>query len=711
MQLMCDVVCVLGSRHGVLLDPIRRKCGIIRFDRFDCLPELRIRAGVVVDGREIVLPLTPQGPVFRFHDQRMTPCTSVLMGIDPASGIKLRLEIVTPFRPRDGAFSTTPVLGLRLEASKIAGSFRWEGRDCNPDEVEVFLEMGGPAVTREPVGDDAIDMCFQSVRSSTAREGTTRANADTEAVEQRDRLVVVDGSRTETGFRKRITFGERPSTGLTVAWCTYSPSTLSVRGELCPFKYNERLGTLDDVANWARANVDQLFVNARVVDGVIAAGECSKSTQNLLAYTLHSWLIDTWWVNRKGRDWFSVWEGSCYFHSTVDVEYTQSPFYLAVWPELLGIELDFWPEFSKDGRFTVGDRGAGTLFLSHDTGSHSTACGQDYHHEMEVEETANYVILSYAYWKRTGDDSLLRKHVATIEAYLRFLLACDTTGNGVPDQGVANTIDDASPAVQYGSCQIYLAVKCLGSFKAGAEILEMLGHHELVDTCRETAGKIRALIAERGWQGEHFATLLGKEGKGIVDPWSGEKIDLPEIPGWDAPHIYTVNGLVPFDMVGVDLGLDEEKVATDLRVATKRCLREYGCVHTDFSFERASIPETMKGLAGVSRNPGWISMNMLRDIAAFYRGVDLRHLADRYWEWQVVTNTQEPKVFFETFSGNNLCFYPRGIVIWGYFDGLAGIRENAVDGDRSTGPKVGAVCVPRLLDVDWRTGQCEMVEG
>ncbi|MBT4820081.1 MAG: hypothetical protein HON70_30510 [Lentisphaerae bacterium] len=91
MQLMCDVVCVLGSRHGVLLDPIRRKCGIIRFDRFDCLPELRIRAGVVVDGREIVLPLTPQGPVFRFHDHRMTPCTSVRMGIDPASGIKLRL--------------------------------------------------------------------------------------------------------------------------------------------------------------------------------------------------------------------------------------------------------------------------------------------------------------------------------------------------------------------------------------------------------------------------------------------------------------------------------------------------------------------------------------------------------------------------------------------------------------------------------------------
>ena len=166
---------------------------------------------------------------------------------------------------------------------------------------------------------------------------------------------------------------------------------------------------------------------------------------------------------------------------------------------------------------------------------------------------------------------------------------------------------------------------------------------------------------------------------------------------------------MPFDMVGRDVGVDRDRLACDLRVAAKRGLREYGCVHTDFEFEREHLPESMEGLAGLARNPGWISMNMLRDIAAFYRGVDLRHLADRYWEWQVTANTQEPKMFFETFGGNNLCFYPRGVAIWGYFDALGGLVVNAADHLDQAGPVLGALELPRLLDADWGAGTCQVI--
>jgi hypothetical protein len=330
---------------------------------------------------------------------------------------------------------------------------------------------------------------------------------------------------------------------------------------------------------------------------------------------------------------------------------------------------------------------------------------------MEVEETTNYLILSLAYYRRTGDDSTIRKHIGTIRRYIQFLFAADTTGNGVPDQGVANTIDDASPAVQYGRDQIYLAVKTLAALVAGCEFMRMTGSDEMAEACADSVGKIRALIVEKGWAGDHFVTLLDKAGRGIVDPWSGEKMDVDEVPGWDAPHIYTANGLAPLDMVGLDLGLDEEKLRTDLRVATERCLREYGCVHTDFSFEREKLPESMKGLAGAARNPGWVSMNMLRDISAFYRGVDLRALADRYWAWQTTTNSQEPKIFFETFCGNNLCFYPRGIACWGYFDALAGLVIDQVAGRDDAKPAFPQVRVPRLFDADWAAGTCRMMES
>jgi hypothetical protein len=196
----------------------------------------------------------------------------------------------------------------------------------------------------------------------------------------------------------------------------------------------------------------------------------------------------------------------------------------------------------------------------------------------------------------------------------------------------------------------------------------------------------------------------------LRDPWSGKEEHRPEIPGWDAPHIYTVNGLALLDMVGTDLGIRSDWLAQDLRESTRRCLREYGCAHTDYSNQQTRADKKMDGLAGLAANPGWISMNMLRDMAAFYRGVDLREMAQRYWEWQVLNNTQEPNVFHETFCGNNLRFYPRGVAVWGYFDALAGQTINRAKGIDRAVPALPNVRVPRLFDADWRAGTAKIAE-
>ncbi len=637
---------------------------------------LNIRAGVIINGKEMLLPLSADGGGFIFYDQRLSPCSITLMGIDDASTVKVKFSVTTPFRPRDLAFSTTPVLSLRLEASTLGGNFRWSEKSIEVEEVEIFLEFAGPGIEVAASGEDCVDLCF---------------------ADQHDRLVVTAGSRTGTRFTQKVALGG-DAQPLEVAWCTYSAPVLEIHDVRYPFYYAKQFADLDAVAEWARQHPAALRENAMRVDGLIGANTFSQSTNHLLAQTLHAWLIDTWCVDRNGSDWFSVWEGSCYFHSTVDVEYTQAPFYLAVWPELLRSELDFWPEYSKDGTRTLGERGAGTLFLSHDTGNLCAANGQVYPHDMEVEETTNYVILSYAYYQRSADDSIIRKHAKILEQYLAFVAACDTTGTGIPDRGVANTIDDASPAVQFGEEQTYLAVKVLASYAVGAEMLDLLGKDALAARYRQLAEVVRRRIEEAGWQGDHYATLLKKGGR-IFDAWQGTTVELEEIPGWDAAHIYTVNGLALLDMIGYDLGLAHDKLVIDLHVATRRCLREYGCVHSDYTPNEAA--NAVAGLAGASLSPGWISMNMLRDIAAFYRGVDLRYLTDRYWEWQTTTNTQEARVFFETFSGNNLCYYPRGIAIWGYFDALAGRVIDLVRGVDEETPPFPGVQAPRLFDADW----------
>jgi hypothetical protein len=395
----------------------------------------------------------------------------------------------------------------------------------------------------------------------------------------------------------------------------------------------------------------------------------------------------------------------------VDVEYTQAPFYLAVWPELLGLELHQWPHFSKDGVGCLGERGAGTLFLSHDSGRGNRVEAQSYTHEMEVEETANYLILAACHWRRTGDDGILRAHAETMRAYLAFLEAADSTGNGVPDRGVANTIDDGSPAVQYGREQVYLAVKTAVAFRAGALMLEHLGDAEAARAWRERADCVRDEVEARGWLGDHYAVAMDRSASGLRNPWTGEGLAGEELPGWDAPHIYTAHGLALFDMVGLESGFDDARVRLDLRVATERTLREYGCVHSD---TRRPVVDTDDRSANAPRakaENGWIAMNLLRDVAALYRGVDLRAMTERYWEWQVLTNTQEACCFFETFGGNALRWYPRGVVAWGLLDALGGVVVDAVGGRDEAGPVFPETRVPRLLDADWRAGTCRVASS
>jgi hypothetical protein len=573
--------------------------------------------------------------------------------------------------------------------------------------VELFFEVSSREMNIQAAGPDALDVSFSSL---TLRSSHEKASEPANRLPQLDRLVAPGAKREGNRFSIEVPIHEFGKRALDVFWCSHNGPVLEVFGKKHPFLYASRFASLEAVADWARTNGGDIFANAKKVDAIVAGNNLSPSINHLMAQTLHSWLMNTWWVDRDGKDWFSVWEGSCGFHSTVDVEFTQSPFYLAVWPELLGIELDYWPEFSKSGTLTLGDRGEGTEFLSHDCGAMAQANGQDYPHEMEVEETTNYLIMLYAHWRRTGNFSIARKWAKTVVKYLHFLERCDTKGKGVPDVGVANTIDDGAPALQYGREQVYLAVKTLAAFQCGAAILEELGDTATATHFRKKADFIRGRVESEGWKDDHYICLLNTDGRGLKNPWTGKDLGMEIVPGWDGYHIYTANGLAPLDMVGFSTGLDETRLEKDLVNATEACLCEYGCSHSDYEADEYALGGLQDGMAGVSAKPGWISMNMLRDISALYRGLDFRHLSERYWNWQVTTNAQAPALFFETFGGNNLHFYPRGVAVWGFFDALAGLRIDRVAGRDEARPVISHLKVPRLIDADWKAGKSASIQ-
>ncbi|MCC6443315.1 MAG: DUF4965 domain-containing protein [Armatimonadetes bacterium] len=117
------------------------------------------------------------------------------------------------------------------------------------------------------------------------------------------------------------------------------------------------------------------------------------------------------------------------------------PFYLAVWPELQVLELNQWCEYALSGEEPLGSSGVNTLFLCHDMGKKAYCHRQAYPHHIEVEENTNWVLMVYAHWRRTGRESVFREHTGVLKGFLDYLLASDTTGSGIPDCGVANTIE------------------------------------------------------------------------------------------------------------------------------------------------------------------------------------------------------------------------------------------------------------------------------
>ncbi len=688
MQLLSDGLMVLGSRLGWIAAPAQQCCYLPRYGPFPGTP-FEVRAGLRYRGQERILPLSAQGNLFSFAEQEMTPTSIRFSGVDPQSLIKLTLTLHIPFLPGDADFSTMPVLLISLSVKRLPIQWRWQ--PPLPDEqifpVQVFVEFCGKEIVCAP-GPDGLDIQFESplfVPGQISPAAGAQAAPTVVSRAQHDRVIALEGEQQSGTFVTLVDGLKRGEERrvMRLAWCTFDDAVMEIKNELAPFRYRRNTSSLDEVCTWARTNADRIEQASHRFSTVVADHSLGTTANHLLAYTFHSWLINTWWLDSPTYgEWYACLEGSCYFHSTVDVEYNQLPFYLALWPDIARMLLNQWPLFAQDGSSVLGERGENTLFLTHDIGAGVKGNHQVYPHNMEVEENANYLLFALAYWRRTADDSPLRQQREVIVKLMDFLMAADTNGNGVPDLGVSNTIDDACPAVQFAREQVYLGVKTHAALIAGIIILDYLG----VPTERYSKQATRLLntLNAEGWADDHFLVCLPSAVQGAVNSWTGRPVTKEEMANWDSPHIYTSNGLLLLDMIGIDHPLDSRKLRTDLVVARAATLTRYGCRHL-------ARPD----------NAVWIAMNIWRDMIAAYRGIDFLGDLDRYWEWQTTVNSREVMLFYETVFGNQLCFYPRGVTLWGIFDAVTGLRYDKVTGQKTFTPLRSNLRVPLLTLADW----------
>ncbi len=455
----------------------------------------------------------------------------------------------------------------------------------------------------------------------------------------------------------------------------------------CQFLYAKYFTNIEAVIEYARSERDELLAKTNLFSETVSLSSISEAAKSLIACGFQNYLANSWWVwDGSQNDWFFIWEGWCSFHSTIDVEYNSSWFALLFWPELLEKQLSAWFQ-------SIQPEG----FPSHDIGILLEVNSQVYPHHMPVEESCNLLLLTYVFWRFRGYQKW-HHYLPELVKVVRYLLTTDTTGNGYPNLGVANTVDDAAASVQFAKEQTYLAVKVLSALTA---FLELTGNipdsnilKDLTEKSIQVIEKIKNTMENIAWLNDHYAVCLPQSVEDLRDVWTGKKIEGDELNGWDAYSLYTTNGLLFLLATGIKPDLNYERLQTDLQQSLAKSITSYGCTHS--SVDRSNV---------------WLSQNFWRDQIAGYLGIDLLDMAERYWKFLEWENTQgRGGCFVDTYGWNWLSYYPRGVTTIGILASALGMKVNAEKKTLELAPVRLPCKFPLTILADWEKGSIPWVK-
>lgn len=689
MHVICDCASTLGSRFNLIFDPHDSCLYHNAYGDFHEQP-FALTAGLRLEnGRLVSLPFATRPESFPYVEQSSGLTTIEYSGVLPERRVEVSMKIRAPFYPHNAKLSTAPVYYVDLTVSRLDG-WRWTDEEDVVDSGELLLRLHADDVEFEQL-ENGFAYSFDS--TSELREGPEEEQEITSTKTCPVRCSVRATGEINCGESEiSIPFdlSEDDQQTLSLIWSSWSDNAvLETNEEATEFKYKEFFASENKLLEWAEAKRGEVEEQCDFLEGLFSDWSLGSTTTQFTALALHSFLANSWWTTRqKKADWFSVWEGSCYFHSTIDVEYNDGLIYFALWPELLDMLLSQWAQFEveADEHYNSAKNGS---FLCHDMGANHVVGRQIYPHYMEIEENANYLLLMAARCFFTGDLKLAQKHLDLCRRLADFIVQCDTDGNGFPDQGTANTIDDASPALQYGKEQTYLAVKSSAALWAWGEVEDLLVGEKKskAERWKAFASKAVKSLNEKAWVKDHYAVTLTRTTEGLVDPWTGTPLPDGELEGWDDFSIYTANGLLYLYLANIKMPRwNEARFARDIENAERATRQRYGSSHT------ASGDRTV-----------WFSQNLWRDYVAAYLGIDMLQNIESYWDYQVLTgDNQASSLYYDTTPENNLNFYPRGATVLGAPMSAAGMRLNRIEGELHLCPVRKTLRVPLLPLVDWR---------
>ncbi|MDR0425755.1 MAG: DUF4965 domain-containing protein [Clostridiales bacterium] len=674
-----SIIARLGSRISVNFRPRLREIRLSPIGRFFDKP-VPINFGVACDGQRRTLCFGERGSDFQFIEQHELIDGVLFKCRDYTLGIECDFRFAAPFYPKDEALSLLPALYVTASVRKLRGRKADKGQKkitvfCTAEASEFFEKRGGLLLEdRFVLADDHIhhqdpDYLKTLLKENPFGLGGIRGSLFIDTVcphKIHKKTINVDGAAGD---------GAPFEAAFVISGFSGDP-VLKEGSAYYRFTYTRRFSDVFEVSAKAIERYTGDTAKSQRFADIFENSSLGQSYVSFLGFTLRSYFSNTWWVvSDEGGERFSVYEGNCMFHSTLDVEYNIAPFYLFCWPELLEMQLENWAAREKGG------------YMPHDLGVFLTLGGQAYPHNMEIEENCNFILLLYAYDSFTARKEATGKYIGLLEKLIDFGISCDLTGNGLANLGTANTIDDASSEIQLSEEQVYLGVKQYAAYLASEKLFTVFGRLGYAQKCSEQAAKIVNTIENNAWTTDHYAVTLSKKIRSVGNLYRGN-FDTAEDKGGQAYSIYTGNGLLFPMLCGEMPAFDLGRLKTDIISSEKKCRTRFGGTHS--STDKANV---------------WISQNIWRDLCAAYFGVDMLSNLDSYRDFEGFENSDgRGGCFIDTYGWNGLRYYPRGIAVLGYTAAAAGLSVNRRENTVAFKPVRAPLRVPLLALADWTEG-------
>jgi hypothetical protein len=261
------------------------------------------------------------------------------------------------------------------------------------------------------------------------------------------------------------------------------------------FYYNRFWKDIDQVLAYAKQNQSRNLRATAHFERALSASNATPEEKWVVAIAFRTDLANSFLLQgaKDEKPRFYLTEGRFRHMNTLDVAYETEMMALFM-PWRLKMQLEQWTDYlaTKEVQVPSGRRlgvvkenleGVSATefgpFLFHDVGNFPyvfAAEGYDFGPVMPVEENCSFALLLYYYWKLTGDDAFVKRHIGLTEVLMQSLLNRDSNGNGIADYAFGWSSYDVSEAIKRSPDNLYLGVKQLCAYECVAEMLIALPH-------------------------------------------------------------------------------------------------------------------------------------------------------------------------------------------------------------------------------------------